>query len=59
VQALVPAVLLRVAGPDALDPDAEAQPPDRHAREVVEAVGAGERMAVVRADGGGQAALLE
>ena len=49
VHALVSAVLLRAAGLDAFDGDAEPQPPDRQPGEVVEAVGRGERrMAVGR-----------
>src|SRR3546814_9789282 len=41
------------------DLNAEPEPPDRELRQVVEPVGAGEGNAVVRADGVGQAALLE
>ena len=59
VHALVTAVLLRVAGLDALDGDAQAQPPDRQLGEVEQGVGAGEGDAVVGADGGGQATLEE
>ena len=59
VHALVAAVLLRVARLDALDGDAEPEPPDREPGEVVEPVGAGEGNAVVGADGGGQAAFPE
>jgi len=47
---LMASVLLRVAGPDAFDADAEPEPPDRELREVVEPVGAGEGQAVVGAD---------
>ena len=47
VHALMAAVLLRMAGPDPLDGDAEPQPPDGELREVVEPVGAGEGNAVV------------
>ncbi|HVO02721.1 MAG TPA: hypothetical protein VMT54_11000 [Candidatus Cybelea sp.] len=50
MHALVPSVLLRVAGLDALDLDAAPEPPDRELGEVEEAVGAGERHAVVGAD---------
>ena len=53
------AVLLRMAGLDALDGDAQPQPPDREAGEIVEAVGTGERQPVVAADGDGQAAVTE
>src|SRR3546814_6550706 len=59
VHALVAAVLLRLAWFDAFDLNAEPEPPDRELRQVVEPVGAGEGNAVVRADGVGQAALLE
>jgi hypothetical protein len=59
VHALVAAVLLRVAGLDALDGDAEAQPPDRQFGEVEEGIRAGERDAVVGADGAGQTVLAE
>jgi len=59
VHALMAAVLLRMAGLDALDGDTQAQPPDRQAGEIVEAVGTGEGRAVVAADGAGQAAVAE
>ena len=59
MHALVAAVLLRVAGLDALDLDAEPQPPDRELAEPVEGIGTGEGDAVVGADGLGQAELLE
>ena len=48
-----------LSGLDALDRDAEAEPPDGEPGEIEEAVGAGEGQAVVGADGVGQAALLE
>src|SRR3546814_18544993 len=51
--------MLRLAWFDAFDLNAEPDPPDRELRQVVEPVGAGEGNAVVRADGVGQAALLE
>src|SRR6185369_4671518 len=51
VHALVAAVLLRLAGLDALDRDAQAQPPDRQLREVEQAVRTCERNAVIGADG--------
>ena len=44
---------------DALDGDAQAQPPDGQLGEVEHGVGAGEGDAVVGADGGRQAALEE
>lgn len=53
------AVLLRTARLDALDVDAQAQPPDRQLAEVEERVGAGEGNAIVGPDGAGQAELLE
>jgi hypothetical protein len=43
MHALVAAVLLRMARLDALDLDAEAEPPDRELGEVEEGAGAGER----------------
>jgi hypothetical protein len=59
MHALAPPVLLRMAGLDALDLDAQAQPPDGKLRETEEADGAGEGNAVVGADGVGQAALAK
>ena len=59
VHALVAAVLLRVAGLDALDGDAQAQPPDGELGKIEQGVRAGKGDAVVGADGGGQAALVE
>jgi hypothetical protein len=59
VHALVTTVLLRMAGLDALDGDAQAQPPDGQLGEVEQGVGAGEGDAVVGADGGREAALEE
>ena len=52
-------VLLGMAWLDALDVDAEPEPPDRQFGEVIEAVGARERQAVVGSDGLGQAAFFE
>jgi hypothetical protein len=40
VHALMTGVLLRLAGPDALDRNAQAQPPDRQLGEVEQRVGA-------------------
>ncbi len=59
VHALVAPVLLGAARLDALDGDAQPEPPHGELGEVVEAVGAGEGQAVVGADGRGQAALAE
>ena len=59
VHALVTAVLLRMARFDALDGDAEAEPPDRQLGEVEERVRAGERNAIIGADGAWQPALAE
>ena len=39
MHAFMPAVLLRVAGRDSLDPDPEAEPPDRQLTEAIERVG--------------------
>ena len=58
VHALVAAVLLRLARGDALERDAEPEPPDREPRQAVEPA-AGEGHPVVGADRGRQAALLE
>lgn len=55
----VASVLLGMAGLDALDGDAGAEPPDRQLREIVEAVRACKRQAVIGADGIRQTALLE
>ena len=59
MHALVTAVLLRMARFDALDRDAQAQPPHGELRDVEQRVGAGEGHAVVAANGSGQAALEE
>jgi hypothetical protein len=59
VHALVTAVLLRVAWLDALELDAESQPPHRQTRQPIEGVGAGEGHAVVGTDGARQTDLLE
>src|SRR6185295_14883894 len=50
VHALMPAVLLGTARPDALQRDPEPQPPHRQLRQIVEPVWTGERQAVVAAD---------
>ena len=53
------AVLLRLAWLDALDGDAQPQPPDREPGEVEQGIGAGEGDAVVGADRDWQATLAE
>ena len=59
VHALVGTVLLRAPRLDALDADAEPEPPKRERGEAVEPVRGGERHPIVGADRRGQAALLE
>src|SRR5208283_1976400 len=59
MHALMAAVLLGMTGLDALDGDAEPEPPDGELREVEERVGAGEGNAVVGADGERQAAFAK
>ncbi len=59
MHALMAAVFLRTAWLDALDLDAEPEPPDRQLREVEQRIGAGEGHAIVRADGRRQTKLLE
>lgn len=59
VHALVPTVLLGVPGFDALDANAEAEPPDRELAQVEQCPGAGEGHAVIGTDGAGQAEVLE
>src|SRR5215813_2413583 len=59
MHALVAAVLLWVARLDALDGDAEPQPPHREFGEIKEAVWTGERHAIVGSDRLGQTTLLE
>jgi hypothetical protein len=56
---LVTAVLLRMAGLDAFDGDAEPEPPDRELGEIEQGIGAGKRHAIVGANGERQAALVE
>ena len=50
MHAFMPAVLLRMTGPDAFDSDAETQPPDREPRKVEKPVGRSEGNAVVGTD---------
>ena len=59
VHALVTAVLLWMAGFDALNADAEPQPPYSELAEVEQGVGGSKRHPVVAADVCGQAALLK
>src|ERR1700731_5331402 len=59
MHAFVSAVLLRVARLDALDGDAEADPPHRGLGKIKGAVRTGERHAIVGPDRLGQATLLE
>ena len=54
VHPLVAAVLLGMAGPDAFDPDTEAEPPYRQLAQAVQRLGRGERDAVIGPDGGWQ-----
>ena len=58
VHALVGAIRLRLRGPDALELDAEPQPPDVELREAVDARG-GEGDPVVGANGMRQAVVTE
>ena len=51
MHAFVAAILLRVTRLDALDRDAQAQPPDRELREVEQPIGVCEGDAIVGADG--------
>lgn len=53
VHALVASVLRWLAGPDALNRNAEPEPPDGELGEIEETVGGGEGQAVVGADGVG------
>src|ERR1051325_7121099 len=59
VHALMAAVPLRVAWVNAVDADAQAQPPDGELGEMKQATAGGEGHAVVGADGAGQAAFLK
>ena len=59
VHALMASVLLGMAGPNAFDRDAEAQPPDGEAGELKQAVRRSEGNAVIRANRQGQAAFPE
>lgn len=59
MHALMAAVLLRVARLDALDADAEPEPPHRQPRQIEQSVWAGEGYAIVGPDRPGQTELLE
>ena len=59
VHTFMAGVLLRLAGLDAFDADAELQPPDGKPAESEQGMGAGEGNAVIGADGVGQAEGLE
>src|SRR6476619_3220983 len=59
MHAFMAAVLLRATWLDALDLDAEPEPPDRQPAQAEEGIGACERDAVIGANGLGQAELLE
>ena len=59
MHAFMTAVLLRMAGLDAFDANAQAEPPDGELAQVEQGVCGSEGHAVVAADVGGQAALLE
>ena len=56
---LVAAVLLRMPGLDALDGDAQAQPPYRELAQAEQGLRTGERHVVIGADCVGQAELVE
>jgi hypothetical protein len=57
VHTLVAAILLRLAGFDALDRDAEPEPPDGELGEIEQSIRTGEGDAVIGSDGRWQAAL--
>src|SRR5262245_26751568 len=59
MHALMAAILLGVAGLDALDLDAEPEPPDREPAQSEESIGTCEWHAVIGANGTRQAELLE
>src|ERR1700686_4048332 len=59
VHALMTAVLLRAAGPDALDANPEPQPPHRQLAQAEEGAGTGKGHSVVGADGQGQPKVLK
>jgi hypothetical protein len=59
MHALVAAVLLRPTWRNALDGDAEPEPPDGKPAKIEQGVGGGKGDAVIGADSGRQPALLE
>src|SRR5467141_2028714 len=59
MHALMTAVLLRMARLDALNANAQPEPPDRELAQVEERVGGSEGHAIIAADVGRQAALLK
>jgi hypothetical protein len=59
MHALVPSILLRVAGLDAFNADAQAEPPDGEFAEMKQSVRGSERHSIIAADVGRQAALLK
>ena len=59
MHAFVPTILLRMTGLDALDVNAEAEPPDGEGAEAIQGVGGGKGHAVVGANGLGKAEFLE
>src|SRR5215217_1972010 len=59
MHAFMPAVLLWVARLDALDLDAESEPPDGELGQIEEGICTGERNAIIGANGLGQSELFE
>src|SRR5262245_47152744 len=59
MHAFVPTMLLGMTGLDALDVNAEAQPPDGECAEAIQGVGGGKWHAVVSANGVRKAKFLE
>jgi hypothetical protein len=59
MHAFVTAILLGMAGLNAFDANAQAEPPDGELAQVKQGVGRGEGHTIIAADVGGQAALLE
>jgi hypothetical protein len=59
MHAFMATVLLRMAGLDTFDGDAESKPPHGQATQVEQTIGGGEGNAVVGTNGLGQATFLE